>query len=161
MSVYKQGLFTESVSATTATPTVELGTTRTVAGRDYVYGYNGGKEASVNKVVVLSGVSNYTFVVTYATSVVTSPTPLGVVRNATIAAGSYGWVMTRGFCDLINEGAASVAAGDPIILSLDGSVREATATSVVTQIVWNGIIARAMQGTDATIGAFGAYVRMG
>jgi hypothetical protein len=161
MGYYSQILHKEGVSAVTTTGSVDIGTRIFADGREYVYMYNGGAIADINRVVCVTGTSGYTFVVTYATSVTTSPTPFGVIRNQTIAAGSFGWVMTRGFTNLVNEGLASIAAGQPLILGLNGAVRSITATSVVTQMVWNGILARSMEATDASIGTFGAYVRLG
>lgn len=160
MAYSDQILLTEGVSAATATNTVDIGTRRLVNGREYIYMYNGGAEAAPNKVVVVTGTSGYTFVVTYASGAAISATPIGVVREATIAASSYGWVMTRGFCDVYNDGTASVTTGDVLVLSTNGNVRQYSAASVVTQLVYNGIVAKAMQSTD-TAGTVGAYVRLG
>ena len=150
----------ETVSAVTATPSVEIGARTFYDGREYIYMYNGGSEAAKNKVVVASGTSGYTFVVTFASGAAIGCLPMGVVRNATIAAGSYGWVCTRGFVDLYNDGTASVTSGDFIVLSVNGNVRQVTFTSVVTQAVITGKLAHAMQSTD-TAGTFGAYIRLG
>jgi hypothetical protein len=152
--------YNESVSAVTATPSVELGSRQFSDSREYVYMYNGGAVAYPARVVQVSGVTGYTFVVTFASGAGVHAQPFGVVRNATIAAGSYGWVLTRGFTDLKNDGTAVVSVGDLVVNSLDGLVRVTTATSVVTQTVYGGIVGKAMQATD-TCALFGAYVRLG
>lgn len=151
--------FEESVSATTATNSVELGTRRFEAGCEYVYAYNAGAEAAAKYVVLLSGVTGYSFVVTFASGADIKAQVLGVVKNATIAAGSYGWVCTRGFSDLSNDGTAAVAAGDAIVPSLNGNVKCMTLTSSITQYICATKIGQAMQATT-TAGTFGAYVNV-
>jgi hypothetical protein len=162
MSVYNQQLFTESVSAVTATNTVELGTRRWHDGLEYCYVYNGGGTAAVKTVVILSGVTGYTVAVTYASGAAICPTPFGVVRNAELTAAYYGWVVTKGFTDVYNDGTASVAAGDFLVLSLNGYVRQYSAACVATALLYNAhhSMISAMQATD-TAGTIGAYVRLG
>lgn len=152
--------FNESVSAVTATPSVEPGVRQWSGSKEYVYMYNGGGEAAPKRVVHVTGTSGYTFVVTFATGAAIHASPFGVVQNATIPAGSYGWVATRGHVDLYNDGTASVAAGDIIICGTNGVVHQATAATVITQVVWGGIVGKATQATD-TAGTFGAYIRLG
>lgn len=152
--------FNESVSAVTATPSVDVGTRQWSGSREYCYMYNAGAEAAPKRVVHVTGTTGYSFVVTFATGAALHAGPFGVVQNATIPAGSYGWIATRGHVDLYNDGTASVAAGDLIICGTNGVVRQVTATSVITQVVWGGIVGKATQATD-TAGTFGAYIRLG
>lgn len=107
----------EGVSAVTATPSVQLGTRRNVGGNDYVYCYAAGGAINKGNGVAVTGTSGYSVVVTTVTM---TDFGLGICRNATIAAGSYGWIMTRGFSDF-NAGASdSFAVGNPLALAVDG-----------------------------------------
>lgn len=107
----------ESVSAVTATPSVQLGTRVNVGGNDYVYVYNDGGALNKGNGAIVTGTSGYSV---HVTSVTMTDFALGICRNATIAAGSYGWLMTRGFSDF-NAGASdSFAVGNPIALAVDG-----------------------------------------
>lgn len=160
MAYYNEPLLRESVSAVTATNTVEPGTRRWNDGREYVYVYNGGGQASVGYVMIATGVSGYTCVVTYAFGA-NRPIAMGVVRNATITTGTYGWLVSRGFCDLYSIGTCSVTVGSRLALGANGGVFVDTDTSAITALVQRGSFeAYAMQATE-TAGTFGAYVRMG
>lgn len=160
MSYYNQPLLNEGVSAVTATPSVEIGTRRFVDGREYLYIYNGGGQASPKYIMISTATSGYTCVVTYAFGA-NSPLPMGVVRNTTITTGTYGWIVTRGHTDLYNIGTASVAVGNRLALGANGAVFVDTDTSAITALVHRGPLnAYAMQATD-TAGTFGAYVRLG
>lgn len=153
----------ESVSTVTDTGTVDLGTRVWKDGREYVYVYNTGSTAPVGYCVILTGTSGYTVNVTY-NSVTTDnlrPTVFGVVREADLDATAYGWVVTRGHCDLYNDGTAAVAAGDMIIPSLNGKVKAVSSTSVITQLVFEGSNHMVATQATTTAGTFGAYVRLG
>jgi hypothetical protein len=157
---YSPILCSESVSAVTATPSVDIGTRRFDSGREYVYIYNGGGEVAPGYVMIATGVSGYTCVATYAFGT-SKPLAMGVVRNATLTTGTYGWICTRGFTDLYNIGTASVAVSNRLALGADGAVFVDTDTSAITALVHRGNFdGYAMQATD-TAGTFGAYVRMG
>ena len=97
MSNYgQQEILGESVSAVTATPSVELGTERFLDGNKYVYVYNKSTStASVNYGVVYSAASGYSMTV----SSVSGDMLAGVVVHNDIPATYYGWVCTRGFVD--------------------------------------------------------------
>lgn len=73
----------------------EVGTKRTVDGRDYVLVYNeGGASAMVGAGVVFnSAATGYSVTVSAATS---ADFVVGVVRHATLTTGAYGWVVTKG-----------------------------------------------------------------
>ena len=97
MQFFTATAYEESVSAVTATPSVELGARRYWKGEEYVYCYNAGGAsiAAALGVVVVTGASGYSVA---ATSHADTVNPcVGVVKHAAIAAGSYGWVMTKGF----------------------------------------------------------------
>lgn len=151
----------EGVSSVTATPSVSLGTRRLEGGTEYVYAYNGGSAANKGAPVVMTATSNYTFVVTFATSADAPCQYLGVVQHATCAAGSYCWVATdRGFADVYVVSNA-VAVGDMLIVADGGgSARSATWTSSVTQLSKQGCIGFAMTAqTAAATGTVGVYLR--
>jgi hypothetical protein len=167
MSVYDQkSLWEETVSAVTATPSEDLGTHRYFGGNEYIYAYNAGGDANKNRIVILTGATGYSFVVTYVTGTGAvldkGNTVLGVVQHATIAAGSYGWICTRGWVDVAASGSSvvAIAAGDALINGLDGFVRSYTFTSEVTQAVAKGILGYAAQTTTTTgVGAMRFYLK--
>lgn len=123
----------ESVSAVTATPSVQLGTRCNVGGNDYVYVYAAGGAINKGNAAIITGTSGYSVNVTSVTMV---DLGVGICRNATIAAGSYGWLMTRGFSDF-NAGANdSFAVGNPLALAVDGLFANKTiSTGYVTPVV--------------------------
>jgi len=159
---YKQQLWTESVSAVTATPSVALGTRRIVNGSEYCYCYNGTTEASVKSLVQLEhGGSEYTFTVT--TTVDPFVKPFGVVENNTFAAADYGWILTRGYTDLCYGGTVTAPVAFALYPNLyagaDGVVDPATGGTGTTGI--GALVGRAMEETATTGGSFLAYVNLG
>jgi hypothetical protein len=110
MAYYKQQLWTESVSAVTATPSVELGTRRIVNGSEYVYAYNALTVADQRLIVrgATSG-TGYSFSVT-TTSGMGAPI-MGIVENQTCAAASYCWLLTKGYTKAIPSGVSTLAVG--------------------------------------------------
>lgn len=108
----------ESVSAVTATNTVELGTTRVVGSESYIYVYNdGGEQVIPGKGVVVSGLSGMSVTLSSVTGV---DQLIGVVKHATLTTATYGWVVTRGFVPVKCTANSIVSAGDPLILGADG-----------------------------------------
>lgn len=131
MAYYKQQLWTESVSAVTATPSVELGTRRIVNGSEYVYAYNGAATVADQRLIVrgLTAGVGYTFSVT-TTSGMGSPV-IGIVENATCAAASYCWLLTKGYTKAMISGVSTLAVGGAlaptrIVPCADGVVNIAT-----------------------------------
>ena len=115
----------ESVSAVTATNSVQLGTRRVVGGEEYVYCYAvGAVSASVG--CSISGVSGYSIV---ATGIISGAFCFGFVKHADIPAASYGWVLKRGFISSPVNGMASTAfvATDGVMLAADGKIANAAA----------------------------------
>jgi hypothetical protein len=111
----------ESVSAVTASPTVELGSMRVEGLNEYIYCYNAGNsQISVGRVAVVSALSGLSVTV----SSVSGDFAVGVVKHATMATGTYGWLLKRGFVDGMTNGMASTAvvAGDILQVAIDGSV---------------------------------------
>ena len=89
--------FQETVSAVTETKSVgiDLGTVRYEDGREYQYVMNGGNSAILpaNGCILASGATGYTVTIS---SVASYAVCFGLVREATITTGAYGWVMKRG-----------------------------------------------------------------
>jgi hypothetical protein len=162
MSSYSYKLVNEeSVSAVTATPSVQVGTRRLDDGREYVYAYNGGSIANKGCPVILTATSGYTFVVTYATGADKGSVILGTLHNATCAAGSYAWVATRGIMNAYIVSAAVIAQDTLIIKDAGGECRVATFTSSLTQLAGGGlIVGRALEvNTAANSGCISVYRR--
>jgi len=163
MSAYSyREINTESVSAVTATPSVQLGTRRLLDGREYVYAYCGGAgDANQGSPAILTSVSGYSFICnTFTTAADFSATfsLLGVVQNATCASSSYCWVATRGpvsvYCD-----AVAVIAGDNVTMA-DGGVAFTviTYTSELTQLVGMPFF-RALSTKGAASGVVDVYLK--
>jgi len=160
MSVYSyKEIEIEPVTATTATPSVQLGTYRQENNAEYIYMYNDGAAVNAGCPVILTGTSGYSFVKTYATAADTSCVFAGVVA-ATCAAASYGWVATRGFANLYVISSV-VAVGDKMrIADGGGSGRAVTMTSLLTRVFSVGVIGRAMNlATAAATAGCMVYMR--
>ncbi len=143
---------TESVSAVTATPSVELGTRVTVNSEDYIYVY---AQAAVSATVgaTISGLSGYSVI---ATGLISGAVCVGFAKHADIPAGSYGWLMTRGFISGAVNGMVSTAlvATDGIMLAADGKVGNAAA-AVGGHLIGRALTAVVSGGTGGSnTGAF-------
>ena len=96
----------------------EPGYRMTDGDEDYVFVYNAGaSDIEPSYGAVLSAVSGYSVTVSSTTSV---DFLVGVCKHATIAAGSYGWLFSRGFVDVEMEADNSAAAGQLLTLAEDG-----------------------------------------
>lgn len=86
----------EGISAVTATPTIELGTTRVVAGEEYVYVHNcGGGTASVG-VAMNRPASAFAGLYSCAVSSISGDVVLGFVKHVAIPTLNYGWLLKKG-----------------------------------------------------------------
>ena len=140
-------LFTESVSAVTATNTVALGTMRWEGGNQYRYVY-----ANVAAVIVpgyfadyISGGSGYSI-----TNVITTvgDSVAGVVQNTTMTTGTYGWLMIKGLAK-INTGANSaLSANRKIVVLASGTVGDFIANQAATGV--SGILGQMTIGRTIT-----------
>jgi hypothetical protein len=152
MSTYSYKMVeTESVSATTATPSVALGTRRLEDGTEYLYAYNGSTAQAIKGCpVIMTATSGYTFVSTFAVTDDLACTVLGTVHNATCAAGSYCWVAVNGLANAYV--ATAVAAQDMISVADGGGQCDVVSFgSALTQILVIGsVIGRAMEATAAS-----------
>jgi hypothetical protein len=122
MTVYSQSPIAfgtvSMVTATLGTNDPEVGTTRREGDEDYVFVYNtGSSTVGVSYGAVVSGVSGYSVTVSSTTSV---DLLVGVCKHAAIPTGSYGWLLTKGFCQVEMEADNSAAAGQLLALAADG-----------------------------------------
>lgn len=119
-----QNSYEEVISAATADPSVELGSRRVFKGEEYIYCYNGGTGDAYPKdgVALLTAASGYSVTKSGLTDVFNLC--VGVVKHATIAASSYGWVMSKGFAS-VNMISATTAHYLPIALGAAGDFVEA------------------------------------
>lgn len=110
----------ESVSAVTATPSIDVGTRRVDGGNHYVYVYNAGNSAiNMGYAAVMSGVSGYSVTVSAITQV---DFGIGICKNATMATATYGWLLTKGF-SYFNTGANdSCSTGANLAVGVDGVI---------------------------------------
>lgn len=142
----------ESVSAVTATPSVELGTVRRHAGEVYEYVY-AVKALPVGYGCVLTGTSGHSCA---ATGVVSGEYAAGFVKHAEISSGSYGWILKKGVVDLKNGRAGTAAVVNEVIhLAADGAICSdvMVATSSIDGgcIVGKVLSAGASGGTGASL----------
>ena len=143
-------VYFESVSACTATPSVELGSRRTDStGNEYVYVYNNGVETYPGRCVYLKTASSgYTVSVTNTAAGVGQFA--GGIQHSTLLSSSYGWIMVKGLCAVgPDTNAASFDAGDYITVGVDDGYTEAPVTlSTGSRIGW--VISSGVTASGAT-----------
>lgn len=100
----------ESVSNVTATNSVDLGTVRYFNGEEYIYVYNAGTgQINPGMYATLSANSGYSV---SPTGITMYDLPIGFAKHTTLTAGTYGWLLTRGFCNVMTKSNVSVAVSD-------------------------------------------------
>lgn len=156
MAIYGiQTAFEESVSAVTATPSVQLGVERWENGLKYQYVYNkSSSTAGVGYAVVRIGAngsasSGYSVTVS---SVSRTADVAGVVVHADIPAGSYGWVATKGAVTANTDSGAT--AGYAVIMGTDGKFISASGVTNPVHVA----VAITAQATSTTTGTFTAFI---
>jgi hypothetical protein len=112
----------ESVSNVTATPSVELGTERTVAGEKYVYVYNAGGAATGTGVGLSRPASAAAGLYSCSASSLAGDLCLGFVKHATIGSGQYGWALVRGRVTVAVSSFISTQSAAPKQLGADGAI---------------------------------------
>lgn len=121
-------ILNESVSQTTATPSVELGTRVTVASNDYIYVYNSGATSiAQGQAGFLPSASMSAFGASFVVTVSNAASQggcrniVGVAHNAAIAAATYGWLCTRGVVNAVPDASAvSQNSGVELVPGVDG-----------------------------------------
>lgn len=147
-----QDTFFESISAVTATNSVELGSLRFHDGEWYEYVYSLG-QISPGFGSAYSGTSGNSVV---ATGIVSGEHCAGFCKHVTMTTGTYGWLLKKGVVDAPN-GRASTATviNDLAYLGAEGKV--ITDVKVVTSAIDHGHIigkvlsAGASGGTGASL----------
>lgn len=95
----------------------EVGTEIREGDETYRFVYNAGNsEIPPSYGAVMSAVSGYSVTI----SSVAGDLLAGVCRNATIATGAYGWLVTKGFTDVALAANYSAAAGGTLAMAADG-----------------------------------------
>jgi len=162
----------ESVSAVTATPSTDLGTTRFYGGNKYQYMYNAGAEAYTGAPVWVTGATDYNFVSTYATFAALTAAGAdgfafaGVVQNATCAASSYCWIAQSGLLNCRPQSSA-IAVGDMVLAADDGNfvmsrtgVTNTATTEELASYIANTVIGVAQEvATAAATGTIAVWRR--
>lgn len=122
MNVYGGPATDESVSQTTATNSVELGTKITWKGCDYVYCYNatGATLATEHLCALATGASGYSVVGTSTTDIATPC--VGACVHEDVEDGYYFWAMTRGFATLETSNSIMTADYKAIGMAADGGI---------------------------------------
>lgn len=143
----------EAVSNVTATPSVELGTRRTVGGNDYIYVYNSATDTQISPGlgVMLTATSGYSVNVSSVTS---TDFMIGIVKHATLTTATYGWVLTKGFCSFVAGADNSFAAGNAIGVGVNGTFAlKSSATGYTGNVVGKCMVAQA-SGASNGLGYF-------
>jgi hypothetical protein len=141
-------VYMESISAVTATPSVQVGSLRHVGDEQYIYVYNAGN-SQINPAyaATVSAVSGYSVTVSSTTSV---DIAVGVCKHVTLTTGTYGWLMTRGFCEIKMGADNSAAAGVPIGIGTDGTFAHVTQTTIAAGPILGKAMAAIASGASGT-----------
>lgn len=124
----------ESVSAVTATPSVELGTERTVAGEKYVYVHNCGTGSTGVGVGLIRPASAFAGLYSASVSSASGDMCVGFVKHATIPTLNYGWALEDGVVTVAIASSASSLAVGAVGLGANGAVATHSAGFAVGQI---------------------------
>ena len=122
----------ESVSAVTASPSVDLGIRRVVDGNEYIYCFNAGNVQISQGMPGLINSANSNFSVSASNAVSQSGWHkfVGVCHNATLTTATYGWLMSKGVAIVaLDASAVSMNSGDLLALGVDGGFVAAVGTS--------------------------------
>lgn len=154
--------FEESVSAVTATNSVDLGSRRVWKGEEYVYCYNA-SDTQISPsygVKLVTGASGYSVAVTSLTD--TAHPFVGVVRHVTMTTNTYGWVMARGFTNVEGD-ADSTITGDYVALALskDGTFHQHYPVTDAVHVGTFAVVGFGLDVDTASGGSFYALIRSG
>lgn len=107
------------VTATLGANDPEIGSRVVEGGKEYCFIYNAGNsQISVGQGCVLNtAATSYSMTVT---SVVETDTLFGVCHHATITTGAYGWVVTKGICNIAASAAVAISPPNALILGANG-----------------------------------------
>lgn len=151
-SGYRQ-LNEESVSAVTANPSGTIGERRSEGGNDYLYVYNGSSNQAINVgrgVKYASQSVGYTVDVAVGTpATLTADACVGVCQNATIPTGEYGWLMTRGYAQALENKASAVVTGEAVYMTTSGAFQRYSAITAAN-LIQNARIGKCITGGTTT-----------
>ena len=106
------------VTATLGSNDPEIGTRVQKGNEEYIFIYNaGGTDIKPGLAAKLNLGTGYSCTVSTVTG---ADFAIGVVKNATISAGYYGYLMTKGFSKVIMEADNSCAAGGVLTIADNG-----------------------------------------
>lgn len=111
----------------------EVGTRTVYDGEEYVWAYNDGNSQ-------ISPSYGATILANSGVSVSISSTSsddmfVGVCKHATITTGAYGWLLTKGFCNVEMEADTSAVTGALLVPAADGEFADKSAsTGIPAQI---------------------------
>lgn len=158
MQVYHGPAVMTPVSSVTLTNIVELGERLIHKGEEYVYCYNAGGATITQEygVKLITGASGFSVAMTSLTD--TLQPCVGVAKNVSIATDSYGWIMTKGFCNV--HTANSVITGDykAIGLAAAGAFGELRAPAQIATNVGAGF---AISANTVSAGSMYAFISTG
>ena len=144
----------ESVSQTTLTNSVELGTRRIdSSGYEYVYCFNAGNSqlSPGFGAIVSTGTSGYSVTITSVADGIHQF--VGVVKHATMVTAAYAWILNKGFSQL-EAGADSTVTG-ALYLALKADGTFASVVSAQTGVLQEPVRGMSDDGADtASAGSF-------
>lgn len=122
---------------------------RTVYGDEkYVFVYNAGNsQISPGYGAVLSAVTGYSVTVSSTTN---ADFFVGFCKHATLTTGTYGWLVTQGFCQVTTTANDSCVTGQMLTLGVDGTVAlKSQSTGYLTPVIGKAMasIASGSSGT--------------
>ena len=131
MSVYNVGPVgfagVSQVTATRGTNDPEVGTVIRSGDEEYIYCYNvGSSTINPGHGVIVSAVTGYSVTVSSVTAV---DFFVAVCKHAAVPTGSYGWLVTKGFCAVEMGADNSAAAGQVLCAGVDGTWALKTTTT--------------------------------
>ena len=158
MTVYSPKVEFGSVSMVTSSlgpNDPELGQTRQLGEEHYVFVY-ANTEIAVGKGCVVTATTGYSVNVS---STVNADFCMGVVKHTTIPAGSYGWLMTRGFAPIQASAAVAIQPGEQVVLGANGFFTNII-LSAATTVPYSEVVGKCVQSaaSASTVGA--AYIRV-
>jgi hypothetical protein len=150
MSLYQNpSLFNESVSAVTATNTVDLGTIRWEGGNRYKYVY---MEQSAQVGYFVNHASNSSGY-TVTASMTTGDMVAGVVQNTTLTTATYGWILKQGIGKIQTGANSIIVTNKAVCVAGSGTaidwVSAETASALSAATYWN-IIGRSIGSGTAS-----------
>jgi hypothetical protein len=150
--IYGAELYQETPTTTTATPSVNLGSRMLYNGKTYVYCYittATDKRLFVSPVTAGSGYS-----VTVTTVSGSMRPVIGNANEGTIAASTYGWIMTRGYGKYVSGGVVTMAVGGALapcrLIAGDDGVADFATGATGTTGITIGYLTTAITDTTGT-----------